>query len=128
MNKFVVNLKKKSKVLTLKKYFCQKLTLTNQPQLIGSSRIRRDLKMDNSGYPDFVSNAIGSLRRAEMIKQVGCVRDTKYYIWTQTALNYIKHDSNIIHYWINYAQNWKEKYILILEVKELEIRNKNETV
>jgi len=86
------------------------LTLGNQPQLISAPRIRKDLKITPSGQPDIYSNAIGSLRRAEMVRFVGCIQGTQYYVWTDAAKNYIKIDPDIIHYWINYGKNWFEPY------------------
>jgi len=122
-NKFIQG----TQVYKLKKYLLQKLTLGNQPQLINASRIRSDLKIKSSGRPDFYSNAVNSLRNAEMIKHVGCVRDKHFYVWTPVALNYIKIDPDVIHYWINYGKKWFSKYDKVNFVKDEEGKAKFDT-
>jgi len=102
--------KKDTKVYKMRKYLLHKLTLGSQPQLLNAPQMRRDSKIDPSGYPDFYSNTITYLRNAGMIKEVGNIRSSPHYIWTDIALNYIKTDPDVIHYWINYGKKWFLKY------------------
>lgn len=83
------------------KHIRNRLRSHGQPQIFGLPEMHRALKEKRHiGGGSYIDNALGAIRRAGALKEVGKIRGGHYYVFKRAAIQKIERDPEVIRRWI----------------------------